>query len=141
MTFDEIEAQLPNGFHDAFLRGIAVDYLQRRAVFDLEVWIAGPDWTIRAEREAYRRVSLTLTGLLLCSLDVPDKVYQEESGIGLRIDRGPAPSTEESVWPGDPLPEGAFRASLIFTGEWSTSLRFAATDAEWEWTSEARTIY
>lgn len=140
MTFDEIEAQLPNGFHDGFLVGLAVDYLQRQAVIDLDIWV-GQMSKVGAEREAYRRLRLTLTGLLLFALDAPDGEYQEDPDIGLPIDLGPAPSAEEAAWPSEPLPPEGFRGTLSFTREWTTFLRFAATGAETEWQSEARTIY
>lgn len=39
MTFQEIAASLPNGFHDAELQRFDIDYVQRRMQFDLVVWI------------------------------------------------------------------------------------------------------
>jgi hypothetical protein len=38
MTWAELERLLPNGFHDARLDGIAIDYRRRTATFVLELW-------------------------------------------------------------------------------------------------------
>ena len=35
MTFDQVEQALPNGFHDAFLRSMSVDYVERTAQMEL----------------------------------------------------------------------------------------------------------
>jgi hypothetical protein len=37
MTFDEVAASLPNGFHDAELRRFEMDHLHRTLQFDLVV--------------------------------------------------------------------------------------------------------
>ena len=39
MTLREVAASLPNGFHDAYIKGIHTDYVTGTASFDLEIWV------------------------------------------------------------------------------------------------------
>ena len=43
MTFEEVAALLPNGFHDAELQRFEMDYVHRTLRFDLVVWIGNMD--------------------------------------------------------------------------------------------------
>lgn len=58
MTFDEVAASLPNGFHDAELQRFEMDYVHRTLRFDLVVWIGSMDDSQR--RELYRPARVTL---------------------------------------------------------------------------------
>src|SRR5256885_8257389 len=61
MTLEDVERALPNGFHDAFLQTLTVDYVARRATLSLRVWIGDADAPTNADREAYRQVVLTIS--------------------------------------------------------------------------------
>jgi hypothetical protein len=39
VILDGLENTLPNGLHEGEIRRITVDYQQRQAVFDLEIWV------------------------------------------------------------------------------------------------------
>lgn len=52
MTLEDIAAELPNGFHDAFLRRLTLDYADRRATLALNVWVGDVAAMTAAEREA-----------------------------------------------------------------------------------------
>jgi hypothetical protein len=43
VTFKEVAASLPNGFHDAELQRFEMDYVHRTLRFDLLVWIGNMD--------------------------------------------------------------------------------------------------
>ena len=46
MTFEDLNSELPNGFHDARLHGIVIDYVAGRMSLRLDVWVGnldGPD--------------------------------------------------------------------------------------------------
>ena len=143
MTFDELQALLPNGFHDAFLRALSIDYVGRRAQMELEVLVGRPDGKDYHEREAYRRGRLEFSGLLLVSADVPNQEFLAEAINGLRVDVAPTGDGQfvKHGWPDEPLPEGAFLRSFYFTDEANSFLHIAAQDVNWTWLSEPRTIY
>lgn len=142
MTLDEVEMSLPQGFHDAFLRAMSVDYVGRTAEIELEVWVGGMDTETDEQREAYRRVRLQFSGLLLLTVDVPDQEYLTPRTNGLRVDLSPADyEFPKHGWPDEPLPEGAFLRSFYFTNECNSYLHIAALDVNWMWLSEPRTIY
>ena len=73
MTFEKVDAELPNGFHDAKLYGIVIDYVAGSAILRMDFWVGsmeGPN------REEYRPAELRVTGLYFCSMDVPDPTYR-----------------------------------------------------------------
>jgi hypothetical protein len=143
MTFDEVETSLPNGFHDAFLRAVSVDYVGRRAEIELEVWVGSMDTENYDQREAYRRGRLQFSGLLLLTADVPNQEFLPAETNGLRVDVAPAGYDQfaKPGWPDEPLPESAFLRSFYFTDEANSFLHIAAQDVNWTWLSEPRSIY
>lgn len=138
MTLDTIAAHLPNGFHDALLRRIAVDYVDRRATLALDVCVGDPDAEIDAQREAYRPAIVTILGLLRCIIEAPDADgYYGYYSDGLWIDAGPM-STLKRKMPIPALPHDAF-AWWIFVRQWNAFIYIAGTEASLEWQDEQRT--
>ena len=39
MTFEEINRELPNGFHDATIRKIDLDFINRLIVISMDIWV------------------------------------------------------------------------------------------------------
>src|SRR5262245_32870453 len=73
MTLREIDASLPNGFHDAEISSIRLDFLSRRAALDREIWIGD---SLRGARETYRAGRLELSGVAYFAIDPPDQRYR-----------------------------------------------------------------
>src|SRR5215831_10822224 len=88
MTLTDIAAQLPNGFHDAFLRTLTVDYALAKATMAVRICVGDVNSTIEAAREAYRAATLTLTGLQWCVIERPNGASKATED-GLWIDAGP----------------------------------------------------
>ena len=80
-------AQLPAVLHDAALRTLTIDYTSHRATFGLDLCVGDPRANTDAEREAYRPVTLTISGLLWCVIECPES--GANMGEGLWIDAGP----------------------------------------------------
>jgi hypothetical protein len=126
MTIDDIAAELPNGFHDALLRTLKVDYVSRRATLELRVCVGDPDAPTEIEREAYRPLTLSISGLLWCVVE-PPKSVAGKSGDELWIDAGPVSSLKEK--PAIPaVPANAF-AWWIFVHEWNAFMYIAGSEA------------
>jgi len=100
VTLDTIAAQLPNGFHDALLRCIAVDYVDRRATLALNVCVGDPDGETDAQREAYRPAIVIISGLFWCIVEAPET--NDELSDGLWIDAGPMSTLKRKA----PIPPG-----------------------------------
>src|SRR5690242_21708128 len=74
MTFEKLEMELPNGFHDAEIRSIGLDYLSRTADLrmNLLISVGTPE-----DRNAalYRAGTVRIAGLLLLYIEPPDPNY------------------------------------------------------------------
>ena len=68
MTMEEIAESLPNGFHDSSIVGVRLDYVQRTAEIDIELWLSSPD---EADQEKYRRATLFISELIYFVIEPP----------------------------------------------------------------------
>jgi len=134
MRLEEIERMLPNGFHDALLERICVDYVKRCARLDLHVWMGDLRSQDKESREAYREGQLRLDDLLFCVIEPPDPTYSYYESGSLLLGAGSLKSTEIPSLPQlpGPLPEGAF-THWFFVQKWNAFIYVAAMDAHFEW--------
>jgi len=134
----EIENSLPNGFHDAFLESVEVDYVSKRAQIKLRLCIGDPDASAENEREAYRGANLELLGLVYLVIEGPDSRSKYAETEGLWIDGGEVKSDSAPATPVpiEQLPSGAF-AYWFFVRDWNSFIHVAARDARLQWSSEA----
>jgi hypothetical protein len=131
MTIEEVEKTLPNGFHDASLEKLNIDYHERAAKLDLLVDVGDPD--SEGNEEAKRKGVLTVSGLLFCVIAPPDSrsPYQKAEGLWI-ADSGPYKSDKIPAKLPEPLPKGAF-AHYFFVNDWNAFIIIAATDARFDW--------
>lgn len=128
-TLADLEMSLPNGLHDARLRMISVDYLDRRASVEASVDISTTD----IQTPFYRRCLLTMRGLVFFVVSPPGFLEAYVTTEGPQIDSGPLEALPkvppDLPWP---LPQGA-SGSYIFVMEWNSFIYFAASKFELEW--------
>ena len=145
MTWTELEQLLPNGFHDARLDEIGIDYRAKTAVFELEFWAVTewPESNPAEVPELYRRGRVTFSGLLACTLDVPNGEYQVPDASELWIDLVPrdVAVSEPLSWPEEPLPEGVFSRAFCFLNDAASFVHIAAQGIDFEWLSATRLLY
>jgi len=127
MTLKEMEESLPNGFHDARITSITLDYVKRESKFDMEILFSDPD---KEDPESYRTATLSLSRFLYCVIEAPDSKYPFQVEKELWVDAGSDKSNHVSSTqrPG-PLPEGAF-TYWFFVNDWNSFIHVAALDAE-----------
>ena len=136
MTIEEIERSLPNGFHDAKLKRIDIDYVKREAKLDLQASIGNPESQDEEMRDAYRAGRLILSGFLFCVIEPPDPRYPYQKAAWLWIaDSGPVNSAEIPIKLPEPLPKGAF-IHYFFVNDWNAFIYLAAMDARFNWIEE-----
>jgi hypothetical protein len=127
MTIQEIASGLPNGFHDAEIKTIRIDYGHNKAEFELDVWVGTMD-DPPVMREAYRKGILTINGLLYCAMDVPDERCSFANSVPLTIDLA------------EPIefhPDGAAFACRFWVNEWNAFIHLSGMSAELEWQESA----
>jgi hypothetical protein len=128
MTLDEIAGLLPNGFHDAQVRSIALDFVSRSAILELETWVGSMDASVGAGREKYRRASLELRGFTYFVIDPPDLKYPYAA-------RGPV--TVDLCEPEEsgrlPAPRAGEFSARFFVASWNAFISISAEAAELRW--------
>jgi hypothetical protein len=132
MTVEEVEATLPNGFHDAEILEITFDAISRSLQISLNVDIHDAEG---AGREIYRAGKLTVQSAQWFSLGTPDPRYPF-TGNG-----EPLNASGFSIIPGRDarvdallavLPAG-FSAYGFFLDDWNSDLYFAGKDPQFLW--------
>jgi hypothetical protein len=129
VNIEELEADLPNGLHDALLRTFSSDAPERRAEFILDVWLGDLRSSVNAERERYRPARLELLELAYLVIDESDPRYPAGDGSPLRID---ACAADDDPQRSRQVPRGGF-AGRFFVTEWNAFIHFAALDARLTW--------
>lgn len=124
MTLEELSATLPNGFHDARVGGLHLDFVGRTAVLDLSVW-TGDD----SDPEAHRAARLELKDLQFCVLETPDHKYPYAAPEPLWISEVNPPGAAQLP---QNIPSGAFTSSF-FVNQWNAFVHIAARDAVLFW--------
>lgn len=128
MTPDAITAQLPNGFHDAVLQELDVDFARAEVRFRFEFWVGDLDAATEDAREATRPGVLRLTGVTSMTIEPPDPRYQFSKDGGVKVDG------DFGAYPGDPAPpdDGLVRLWL-YVSTWNARMMFTAKGCELEW--------
>ena len=135
MKIEDIEKTLPNGFHDAILQRLNIDYINKIIEFDLKIWIGDLASKNEVTREEYRKMRLTLKGFTFFIIEKPDHTYPFASCEELTIDMGRLSSLKDSKYLENlilTLPEKAL-SYWIFVSQWNSFIYFSALDAEYEW--------
>jgi hypothetical protein len=133
MTLQELSRTLPNGFHDAFISTVNIDYVKQEARLSLSVWCGELSSEESINREIYRNGELILSGLSYWVVEPPDPNYDYDQSKALWIDAGELSS--ENFKPTIKLPElavGAF-GSWIFVRNWNAFMYFAARESSFNW--------
>jgi len=132
MTFEELDASFPNGFDDAEVLGIRIDYFTREARLSLNLRGSPPE---DPEADEYERAELAVYGLYYFSIEPPDPshlFYPEISKItvdGLPEDPEHFPLFEVLR---PKLGANAF-CCRFFVHDWNSFIHLAAKDAQFSW--------
>jgi hypothetical protein len=134
MTFEELELRLPNGFHDAAIREINLDFIGRSVVLGMDVLTGGPG---DPDPELCRPGTLKLSPAYLFFIEPPDPRYSfVPNGSALKVD-GDSVRAGQNVEVdrlSPMLPQNATKYRF-FLEKWNAFLYLAGGGAEFSWDS------
>jgi hypothetical protein len=103
----DISRELPNGFHDAELGKIEIDYVSRTITMEMHLWVGDMDQEGEL-REAYRKGTLTVEDFAYCVIEPPDPCSEFTGNGTIGIDGGeygvesaPSPPLDPNHIPSD----------------------------------------
>jgi hypothetical protein len=137
MTWEELERKLPNGFHDAKIFSLELNYAAGTAKFNVSLLVGRPEDS-SPERQAYQQAMMTVTGLCFCSIGPPSPDYPFiPYGNPISVSGDPAkpdhlPFLTDLV---AKLPAGTW-CHRFFVHEWNAFIHLAARDVELEWVGD-----
>lgn len=126
---EQLERSLPNGFHDAQIKGINLNYVERTIVFEMRLWVGDLESADKAEREAYRLGVLIISEFDFCVIEPPDLRYPYHPVKAVRVDSGAG--NPQSIPLLENIPEDTF-AHWFFVNEWNSFIYFIARAARLE---------
>jgi hypothetical protein len=131
MTLEEIEDSLPNGLHDAEIKGLAMDYEQAQLVLRVVVLVGRPSQSY-PEREACRSGEISFRGVQFYSVDYPQtgSSFRHPGTVSFSYERT-APG-EMPIELREALPAGA-QCYSFFVRDWLSHIRIAAAEVSFSW--------
>jgi hypothetical protein len=129
MNLDEVEADLPHGFHDSLLRTFSSSPDEQRAEFVLDVWVGDLRSASMTDRERRRPARLELLGLGYLIIEEPDRRQAPMELAPVQIDACGADDDPDRT---RQVPPGGF-AGRFFVTEWNSFIHFAALEARLTW--------
>ena len=124
-TLNEIEQSLPSGFHDSSISSVRIDYVQRTAELEMELWFAGP---LDEDPEQYRPATLSISDLIYFVIEPPGPPNSSHDAPSL-VDGGSAELERAAFRLPEPLPAGAF-TYWFFVSNWNSFIHVAALTAD-----------
>lgn len=138
MNFREIEQSLPNGFHDAKIERISLDYLSGSLLMNMRILTGTPG---EPNQDEYGPAEVKASGLYFCSIESPDPNYPfRPSGhpLGVSGDNSGKSSSEISDLVSK-LPPGT-SCYRFFVEQWNSFIYVAASDVRISWRGTARSL-
>jgi len=131
MTFEELDQRFPNGFVDARITGLSLDYQNRTAKVFLNLRGNPPE---SPNRDEYRRATLLLNGFYYFVIEAPDADHLwypqrtiQVNGHAEDDSQFPIFGLVKSKQPGD-----AF-CCRFYVHDWNSFIHIAAKDAQLSW--------
>jgi len=136
MTFEELDETLPNGFHDAKIVRVAIDYAERSAILIMQLLVGMPD---SADPEEYRKATVKITGLCYYSIEPPDPNYPFlRGGTPIGVAGYPEDSAAFAALNAllSVMPKGV-DCYRFFVHDWNSFIHVAAEEVHFEWVDGA----
>ena len=137
MTLNEIDDSLPNGFHDAMIHNIQIDYVKREVLIKLDIWVGDMESDDETKRDEYQSGQIMISDLLYFVVEPPDSTYEYHKSSPLWVDAGPIEklATKPSLKLPTPIPTDSF-GYYFYVQDWNAGFYIAAKSAQLNWTNE-----
>ena len=132
MTFQELEQKLPNGFHDAAIREIRLDFMGRSVEIEIDLLMGGPD---EPDPELCRVGKLRISPAYLFFIEPPDPHYSfVPNGSSFKVD-GDSVKVGQNAEADRLLPMLPQNATTyrFFLEKWNAFLYLAGGGVEFSW--------
>jgi hypothetical protein len=134
MTFKEAEESLPNGFHDAKIVRILLDYPSGTLLMKMNILVGTPD---SADIDEYRSAELKVRGLYFFFIDPPDPRYPfRPNGRPLKVSGDPATDSSPVI---AKLPEEV-SYYRFFVDLWNSFIHVAGSGVEISWNEPVHSL-
>lgn len=132
MTFEDLDRDLPNGFHDAKIRNISIDFLGRSVSIGVDLLVGLPD---TKNPDDYRAGMLRLAEPYMFFVEPPDPTYPfVRRGRPVSVDGDPVRAGQNAavdrLLPALPRDACVYR---FFLEEWNSFLYLAGAGVEFSW--------
>jgi hypothetical protein len=143
MTLEELENTLPNGFHDAAIKSLSIDYEKSVMSMELSLCVGLPD-DPAPQRDAVRDARISISGIAFVTIDPPEPdadynfISPREITIVSTFATGAIPGRKivnQKLL--DRLPSGTFAFSL-FVINWNSYMHIAAKNCSVVWLGEVQ---
>jgi hypothetical protein len=132
MTFDELDTRFANGFDDARITAVTVDYGARRTTFQLDLRGSSPD---SPDRDVYASAVLTAREIYYLSIEppAPDQIFAP-GGDWIVVDGIPEDPHHFPLFAHlqPKLRPGAFCCRFC-VHDWNSFIHVAAAEADFSW--------
>ena len=131
MTFEELDRRFPNGFDDAEIHDITLDYRTRTATLQLNLRGNLPD---SPDHDVYERAVLTLRAFYYLSIDPPDSDHLSSQWRKITVDGLPEDPAQFPLFDRlkSTFPAAAF-CCRFYVHDWNSFIHIAAKDADFSW--------
>ncbi|HET9802232.1 MAG TPA: hypothetical protein VFP96_03245 [Candidatus Acidoferrum sp.] len=132
MTFEELQRRLPNGFHDAAIRSISLDFTGQSIVIGMDLYAGVPG---DQDPERYRPGTLRVASPYLFFMEAPDPRYRfVPNGSPINVDgdfvKAGQSAEVDRLLPVLPQNATAYR---FFLEEWNSFVYLAGGDVTFSW--------
>jgi len=134
MTFEQLDALYPNGFVDAELDSLSLDYQNRTAQLQLHLRGNPPD---SPNRDDYQRAVLLLCGFYYFVIEPPDADHLWYPVRSVQVNGYPEDANQFPLFQHlkPTLPAAAFCCRL-YVHDWNSFIHVAARDAQFSWVED-----
>jgi len=123
MTFDDWDNKLPNGFHDAKISNLEIDYARRTMTLHMRL--------LALVRGEYIAAVVRVSGLQFCSIGAPSPEYSFQRPSPITVSGDPAKSDHlpelDALTPSFPKDVASYR---FFVHDWNNFIYIAAADVD-----------
>ena len=134
MTFEELDQRFPNGFDDAEITSLTLDYQDRTAKLQLNLRGNPPDGP---NRDEYQQAVLLLNGFYHFAIEPPDADYLWYPQRSIQVNGYAEDASQFPLFEHlKPKMSGDAFCCRFYVHDWNSFIHIAAKDAQFSWVED-----